>query len=337
MVLTADACDKTALLLSATGNDGLSALAPVYSGEDSTGYALCSVLGYTAVMDSSWASAENVAKKYYPDFTLMTAQSVTTDIYDAYSGAASQIDGINAARQEKVVGSTIIDCGKDMVSTLKTFNTDTVTYTVENGKLMRYVDRDTDIDIQATKVVYTRACVSDPVPAKPTVSIKAAFGGRTVTFQSDSPENEIYYQFGSSNITADCDHIKAGGTIFLNRPMTGRDAAMYFKAYRGRRWSSPAKWGVLNVQIDKPLITPSGPASQNKFKIYTQTKDSYIVYTLDGTMPAIEEGTNKLKVSNGRLIWSTSGVIDVPKGRTVKAIAVRCGLVTSDPLTFTNR
>ena len=113
--------------------------------------------------------------------------------------------------------------------------------------------------------------------------------------------------------------------------MTGNKAAMYFKAYKDGKWSELGKWGVLNVQIAQPLIKlRGGNKFKGSFKIYTQTKNSYIVYTLDGSTPSIEEGTQKLKVKNGKLIWSTQGEITVPYGKTVKAIAVRCGLVTSD-------
>ena len=118
--------------------------------------------------------------------------------------------------------------------------------------------------------------------------------------------------------------------------MTGNKAAMYFKSYRDGKWSKVGKWGVLNVKIDEPLIVQSGRKNDNNFKIYTQTKDSYIVYTLDGTGPAIEEGIQSLKIKNGTMVWSTSKVINVPKGKTVRAIAIRSGLVTSDVMTYTN-
>ncbi|MBQ5311757.1 MAG: chitobiase/beta-hexosaminidase C-terminal domain-containing protein, partial [Oscillospiraceae bacterium] len=75
----------------------------------------------------------------------------------------------------------------------------------------------------------------------------------------------------------------------------------------------------------------------NNFRVYTQTKDSYIVYTLDGSVPTIKEGTSELKVTNGRLVWGTSTIVKVPKGRTIKAIAIRNGLVTSDVMTYKNQ
>ncbi|MBQ5311208.1 MAG: chitobiase/beta-hexosaminidase C-terminal domain-containing protein [Oscillospiraceae bacterium] len=119
--------------------------------------------------------------------------------------------------------------------------------------------------------------------------------------------------------------------------MTGSSAAIYFKAYKNGKWSPVGKWGLLNVKIDKPIIKQSGNKSQNKFKIYTQTKSSYIIYTLDGTVPAVNEGTQKLTVKNGKIIWGTSDIISVPKGRTIRAIAIRNGLVTSDVMTYTNQ
>ena len=178
----------------------------------------------------------------------------------------------------------------------------------------------------------------DALPAKiPTVSIKTAFGGRTVQLNCEDSDATIYYNFGSSNITTSSNSIKPGETIFLDTPMTGNLAAMYFKAYRNGKWSSLGKWGVLNVQIAKPLITQSGAKGANNFKVYTQTKDSYIIYTLDGSTPAIQEGTQKLTITNGRIIWGTSGIVNIPKGKTIKAIAIRNGLVTSDVMTFKNK
>ena len=174
-------------------------------------------------------------------------------------------------------------------------------------------------------------------PDKPTVVIKTAFGGKTVQFNCTDPEAEIYYQTGSSNITASSKHVKAGTTVFFNTPMTGKDAAIYFKAYKNGKWSVVGKWGLLNVKIDKPIITPSGKASENNFKVYTQTKNSYIIYTLDGSVPSINEGTQKLTVKNGKIVWGTSAVINIPKGKTIKAIAIRNGLVTSDVVTYTNK
>ena len=171
----------------------------------------------------------------------------------------------------------------------------------------------------------------------PTVSIKTAFGGKTVQFKCSDPFAEIYFQTGSSNISLSSRHVRTGTTVFFNTPMTGADAAIYFKAYKNGRWSPVGKWGLLNVKIDKPIIVQSGAKSANNFKVYTQTKDSYIVYTLDGTVPSIEEGTQKLTVKNGRIVWGTSTVVNIPKGRTIKAIAIRNGLVTSDVMTYSNK
>ena len=179
------------------------------------------------------------------------------------------------------------------------------------------------------------AAAGSSVP-KPTVEIKPVFGGRTITFNYSDSSAEIYYNFGSSDITTSCSHVKAGQTVFVKEALWGTKAAMYFKEYKNGQWSDVAKWGVLNVQLDKPIIVQSGKKSDNKVKIYTQAKDSYIIYTTDSTIPSINEGTNKLTVKNGTIIWGTSGVITVPKGGTVRAIAVRCGLVTSYVATYYN-
>ncbi|MBP5581786.1 MAG: chitobiase/beta-hexosaminidase C-terminal domain-containing protein, partial [Ruminococcus sp.] len=187
------------------------------------------------------------------------------------------------------------------------------------------------IDKGTARKGYFTACV-----AQPTVEIKPVFGGRTVTFKCADSDAEIYYNFGSSRITTSCDHVRAGETVFIDEAMWGDRAAMFFRAHKNERWSELSKWGVLNVQLDQPKIVQSGKKTDNKVKIYTQAKDSYIVYTTDGTIPSVIEGSNRLIVKNGTIIWGTSGVVSVPRGRTVRAIAIRCGLVTSYVTSYTN-
>ncbi|MBQ5311527.1 MAG: chitobiase/beta-hexosaminidase C-terminal domain-containing protein [Oscillospiraceae bacterium] len=175
---------------------------------------------------------------------------------------------------------------------------------------------------------------ADALPAKPTITVKTAFGGKTISFACADTDAEIYYNFGSSAITTSSKHAKPGEVVFIDEPMA---TGIYFKSYKNGKWSREVgKWGFNNVRIAKPIITQSGPASDNKFKLYTQTSNSYMVYTLDGSTPEIEEGTQTLKVKNGRIVWGTSTVLEVPAGRTINAIAVRCGLVTSEVMTFTN-
>ena len=173
-----------------------------------------------------------------------------------------------------------------------------------------------------------------PAPSTPTVTVKTAFGGKTMTFGCTDADALIYYNIGSSAITTSCPHVKAGETVFFDTAMA---KPIYFKAYMNGKWSGLSKNGLNNVQIQQPKIIQSGAKSANNFKVYTQTKDSYIVYTLNGTVPSIEEGTQKLKVTNGRIVWGTTAVVNIPKGRTIKAIAIRNGLVTSEVMTYTNK
>ena len=233
-------------------------------------------------------------------------------------------------------------------------DTHTVTATVTNKVTKAATDTASGIRTYTAKATFNGKTYTDtkketipptkaklPKVGKPT--IRTAFGGRTVTFTTDEQGNaldsdvDIYYSFGSSNITTACSHIKPNEALFLDEPMTGNRAAMFYKAYKNGVWSEVGKWGVLNVQIAKPLIVPSGNRADNMFRIYTQTKNSYIVYSLNAPDPAIEEGTQSLRViSGGGIIWGTSGVVQVPRGRTIKVIAVRCGLVTSDVLEYKN-
>ena len=202
-------------------------------------------------------------------------------------------------------------------------------YTVK----VKYVADENHVDFDGEDIKVTIADAVKLTLAKP--EIKIAFGGRTVQLNCSDPDAEIYYNFGSSNITTECQHVKAGETIFVDTPRTGKDAFMCYKAYKDGEWSELGKWGVLNVKIDQPIIRQSGNKDSETFRIYTQAKNSYIVYTVDGTDPSIVEGSQQLTIKNGNIIWATDGKITVKKGQTVKAIAVRSGLVTSDVLTYT--
>ncbi|MBQ5311192.1 MAG: BspA family leucine-rich repeat surface protein [Oscillospiraceae bacterium] len=267
----------------------------------------------TSVRVTSSAPTSVTLNKSTMTLAVGTSEKLTATVNPSNANDKTVAWGTNA--------SSIATVSTDGTVTAKAVGTATITVVTSNGK-------------SATCVVTVTATA--PKPAKPSVVIKTAFGGRTVQLNCADTDAEIYYNFGSSNITTSCNHVKAGESIFLNEPMTGNKAAMYFKAYKSGKWSDLGKWGVLNVQIAKPIIVVSGKVEDNNFRVYTQTKDSYIVYTLDGSDPSIKEGSSELKVTNGRLVWGTSTIVNIPKGRTIKAIAIRNGLVTSEVMEYKN-
>ncbi|MBQ5311861.1 MAG: hypothetical protein ILP19_07465, partial [Oscillospiraceae bacterium] len=109
-------------------------------------------------------------------------------------------------------------------------------------------------------------------PEKPTIIVKTAFGGKTITFDCADTDADIYYNFGSSNINTSSRHAKVGETVFIDEPMA---TGIYFKSYKNGKWCKEVgKLGFNNVQIAHPIILQSGVASENKYKIYTQTANS---------------------------------------------------------------
>ena len=75
--------------------------------------------------------------------------------------------------------------------------------TVENGVVKAVAIGTAKITASTSngKSAVCTVTVTAAPPAKPTVIIKTAFGGRTVQLNCDDKDAEIYYQFGSSNIT----------------------------------------------------------------------------------------------------------------------------------------
>ncbi|MBQ8120834.1 MAG: cell wall-binding repeat-containing protein [Ruminococcus sp.] len=131
---------------------GFAALMPNLVGDTGTkGLAQCSVADYAADMNSSWNSAKSVAAKYYPDKTVSSSSSV--DLYEAdekFAAACAfeeNAEIVDTAGQPYEVRSPL---GK-----LSATNTDQVTYTVEDGVLVKRIDREIDYTCEAVKVIYT--------------------------------------------------------------------------------------------------------------------------------------------------------------------------------------
>lgn len=144
------------------------------------------------------------------------------------------------------------------------------------------------------------------IVAAPRFNIVGIFGGRNVTFTSDSQGAVIYYKSGSSNITLEDQHVENGGTVTF----TNFYGTIYARAYKDGTWSDVAKFILKIPVVNKPVITVKG----NKVTICSTTSSSYICYTTDGSKPSWE---------NGKRISNSGGTITIEEGSTVRAVAVR--------------
>ena len=150
-----------------TDDQGFSQLIPDIVGEDGKGLAECSTEAYAGEMDESWKDAENVAGKYWPDLPLTASSSV--DLYETDSAFAAACT--KHWTQEQLVdtaGNPFEMCGP--IGDLSAVNTDTVTYTVIDGQLVKIIDRDINYSCESITVIYTRAEVGDNYKGFPDVN-----------------------------------------------------------------------------------------------------------------------------------------------------------------------
>ena len=158
-----------------------------------------------------------------------------------------------------------------------------------------------------------------------------------MTFSCPDPNVEIYYEIGTSATTLKSKHVKPGTTVYIDVP--GK-YSLYCRSYKNGAWSDAvAKYGFNNIKIVTPRVVKA--KGDDKYRIFCNDLDSFIIYTTDGTTPEIRHGVDsKLHVVNGRIAlgsdnkWSNDCYVTVPKGKEIRAIAVRSGLVDSDVVLY---
>ncbi|MCD7777587.1 MAG: leucine-rich repeat protein [Clostridiales bacterium] len=158
----------------------------------------------------------------------------------------------------------------------------------------------------------------------PSFGVAGVFGGRNVTFTSNTPGAVIYYSAASSSLTLN-DTCVANGSTVLFEDFYG---TLYARAYYNGSWSNVAKLILKIPVVNTPTVTASG----SDVTIKSTTPSSFICYTTDGSEPVVEtDGT----VTNGT--WLTvngsrtnSGTITASPGNTVRAAAVRSCFTTSE-------
>ena len=158
----------------------------------------------------------------------------------------------------------------------------------------------------------------------PKFAVKGVFGGRNVTFNCNYGTADIYYSTTTSNIKLTDAHVKAGETI-LFEDFYG---TLYAKAYLNGQWSNVSKL-ILKIPV---VAKPTASISNGYIILTTATPDSYIVYTLDGTAPTVENGviTNGTRGKAPLAVPGRSGMI-------FRVIAVRSAFTNSEEISFGTR
>lgn len=151
------------------------------------------------------------------------------------------------------------------------------------------------------------------VPAATQFTVTGAFGGRNVTFKSDTEDAVIYYSSSTSKLTTDDICVENGETVLFENFY----GTLYARSYKDGVWGNVSKLILKIPKTATPVITADGES----VIIKSSTPDSYICYTTDGTAPSWE---------NGKRIAKSGGTVKVTAGSTVRAVAVRSCFAYSD-------
>ncbi|MCD8158819.1 MAG: chitobiase/beta-hexosaminidase C-terminal domain-containing protein [Clostridiales bacterium] len=153
----------------------------------------------------------------------------------------------------------------------------------------------------------------------PSFNVVGTFGGRNVTFASNTGKAKIYYSSTTSNLTTSDTCIENGETVLFENFY----GTIYARAYYNGVWSNISRLILKIPTINDPTITYSG----GKATIRTTTPNCHIYYTTDETTPSI---------TNGKCLSTNSyGQVTVSSGTTIKAIAVRSCFTNSTVTTCT--
>ena len=236
-----------------------------------------------------------------------------------------------------VVNAPVITCDNGLV-TIKTSTPDSIIYYTTDGstpsptngtKLTKSAGSFTVTSNCTVKAIAVRSCftnsqiASAAVTARklaaPSFAVKGVIGGREVTFNSAEPQGVVYFSTTTSNITTSDMHVKAGETVLFQNYY----GTVYAKTYVNGQWSNVARLILKIPVVNMPTITAAGTG---KVKISTSTPNCIIYYTTDGSTPS---------PTNGTKINSSSTIISVGSGKTVKAMAVRSCFTNSDVASYT--
>ena len=133
------------------------ALVPDIVGEsEDKGIAVCSNADYTAMMNADWMSAANAGQACL-NLTDVAASS-SDDLYETDADFAAKCsEGIDEDGVDYVDNAGNDWTFSGILGKLSTTNTDNITYTFENGKLIKHIDRHIDYTCESVTVIYTKA------------------------------------------------------------------------------------------------------------------------------------------------------------------------------------
>lgn len=131
-------------------------LVPDIIGEsEDKGIVVCSNTEYTTMMNADWKDAFKAGQACLPDATISSASS--NNLYETDADFATKCrksfdeDGVECVDN---AGETWTFSG--ILGKLTATNTDAVTYTVENGQLIKHIDRYIDYTCESVTVIYTK-------------------------------------------------------------------------------------------------------------------------------------------------------------------------------------
>ena len=139
--------------------------------------------------------------------------------------------------------------------------------------------------------------------------VKGVFGGRNVTFGSDTKGAKIYYSATTSKLTTKDKCVDAGSTV-LFEDFYG---TVYARTYYNGEWGNVCRLVLKIPVVNTPTVSVD---SKGYATIRTTTPKSRIYYTTDGTTPSM---------SNGKMASSSYVRVYVGKSGSgrIRAIAVR--------------
>ena len=127
--------------------------------DENKGIALCSNSDYVSMMNADWTDASQAG----------LACLANTGVVSSSSNDLFQSDADFAARCTFEENADIVDnAGNNFVISgplgkLSSTNTDNVTYSVDNGELVKHIDRQIDYTCESITVIYTKAELSSPL------------------------------------------------------------------------------------------------------------------------------------------------------------------------------
>ena len=171
-----------------------SALVPDIIGEtDDKGIAVCSNAAFQSMMNADWADAYQAGLACLP-YNTTVALSSSNNLFLSDAAFAAKCTFEENVDIVDNVGDPLTISGP--LGRLSTSITDDITYTVENGVLVKYIDRHIDYTCEMITVIYTKAELSSPLTFEAVET-----GTITVNLDEGVTFNPIQYNLNNAGWT----------------------------------------------------------------------------------------------------------------------------------------